>query len=951
LGDKLEFRSKFVDRHIGPNEYQVQSMLLDLGYPDLESFIAAVVPKNILINGEIERALPAGISEVAAIAEIRELASQNKIFKSFIGNGYYGTIIPPVVLRNILENPAWYTAYTPYQPEISQGRLEAIFAFQTAVSDLTGLPIANASMLDEATAAAESLTLARRVWQGSDDAIFLLDKELHDHVKAVITTRAKPLKIVLKEVDFNNYDFSDHFYGAIFAYPNSTGEIKDLSHFIAQVKSTGALAIIDCDLLALTLLKSPGDMGADIAVGSAQRFGVPMGFGGPHAGFMSVRNGLERSIPGRLVGQSIDSHGNPAFRLALQTREQHIRRDKATSNICTAQVLLAVISAFYAMWHGPAGLTAIAEEVNLKALNLRAGLKNAGLKVGSFPIFDTVLIEDVPADELIAKFAQKKINIRKVTDSKIALSIDQTITEEDLQVAFDLFGATAKAKNVEVYKSRKSEFLTHPLFNSYHSETAMLRYIRSLSDRDLALDRTMIPLGSCTMKLNATSEMIPVTWPEFSNMHPFAPLDQSLGYKKLIDQLSMWLIEVTGYDAVSLQPNAGSQGEFAGLLAIRNYLDNKGEQDRDICLIPSSAHGTNAASAIMAGMKVVVIECDDMGNVSIEDLKMKIATNAGRLAALMVTYPSTHGVFEDAISEICGLIHEAGGQVYVDGANLNALVGLAKPGKFGADVSHLNLHKTFCIPHGGGGPGVGPVIARSHLAPFLPNHSFDPAAGPATGPGPVSSAPYGSASILPISWMYIRMMGGSGLTRATMVAILSANYLAKSLNSNFPVLYKGNNGLIAHECIIDIREITKNTGVTVDDIAKRLMDHGFHAPTVSFPVSGTMMIEPTESEDIRELDRFLAAMNSIADEISLISTGKLTVEESPLRFAPHTMGDLTRDDWDRKYSRKDGAFPRDEEFGIAKAGKYLPTVGRIDGVHGDRNLICSCLPIEELASN
>ena len=951
MGDKLEFRSKFVDRHIGPNEYQVQSMLLDLGYPDLESFIAAVVPKNILINGEIERALPAGISEVAAIAEIRELASQNKIFKSFIGNGYYGTIIPPVVLRNILENPAWYTAYTPYQPEISQGRLEAIFAFQTAVSDLTGLPIANASMLDEATAAAESLTLARRVWQGSDDAIFLLDKELHDHVKAVITTRAKPLKIVLKEVDFNNYDFSDHFYGAIFAYPNSTGEIKDLSHFIAQVKSTGALAIIDCDLLALTLLKSPGDMGADIAVGSAQRFGVPMGFGGPHAGFMSVRNGLERSIPGRLVGQSIDSHGNPAFRLALQTREQHIRRDKATSNICTAQVLLAVISAFYAMWHGPAGLTAIAEEVNLKALNLRAGLKNAGLKVGSFPIFDTVLIEDVPADELIAKFAQKKINIRKVTDSKIALSIDQTITEEDLQVAFDLFGATAKAKNVEVYKSRKSEFLTHPLFNSYHSETAMLRYIRSLSDRDLALDRTMIPLGSCTMKLNATSEMIPVTWPEFSNMHPFAPLDQSLGYKKLIDQLSMWLIEVTGYDAVSLQPNAGSQGEFAGLLAIRNYLDNKGEQDRDICLIPSSAHGTNAASAIMAGMKVVVIECDDMGNVSIEDLKMKIATNAGRLAALMVTYPSTHGVFEDAISEICGLIHEAGGQVYVDGANLNALVGLAKPGKFGADVSHLNLHKTFCIPHGGGGPGVGPVIARSHLAPFLPNHSFDPAAGPATGPGPVSSAPYGSASILPISWMYIRMMGGSGLTRATMVAILSANYLAKSLNSNFPVLYKGNNGLIAHECIIDIREITKNTGVTVDDIAKRLMDHGFHAPTVSFPVSGTMMIEPTESEDIRELDRFLAAMNSIADEISLISTGKLTVEESPLRFAPHTMGDLTRDDWDRKYSRKDGAFPRDEEFGIAKAGKYLPTVGRIDGVHGDRNLICSCLPIEELASN
>ena len=926
-------------------------MLLDLGYPDLESFIAAVVPKNILINGEIEKALPAGISEVDAIAEIKEIASQNKIYKSFIGNGYYGTIIPPVVLRNILENPAWYTAYTPYQPEISQGRLEAIFAFQTAVSDLTGLPIANASMLDEATAAAESLTLARRVWQGSDDAIFLIDKDLHDHVKAVITTRAKPLKIALKEVDFNNYDFSDLFYGAIFAYPNSTGEIKDLSKFVEQVQKAGALAIIDCDLLALTLLKSPGEMGADIAIGSAQRFGVPMGFGGPHAGFMAVRNGLERSIPGRLVGQSIDSHGNPAFRLALQTREQHIRRDKATSNICTAQVLLAVISAFYAMWHGPAGLTAIAEEVNLKALNLRERLNLAGFNVGKYPIFDTVLISDVPADQLIMKFAQKNINIRKVSDSSIALSIDQTTTDLDLQTAFDIFGATAKPQNLAVFRSRRSDFLTHPLFNTYHSETAMLRYIRSLSDRDLALDRTMIPLGSCTMKLNATSEMIPVTWPEFSNMHPFAPLDQSLGYKKLIDQLSNWLIEVTGYDAVSLQPNAGSQGEFAGLLAIRNYLDNRGEQERDICLIPSSAHGTNAASAIMAGMKVVVIECDEMGNVSIDDLKSKIAANAGRLAALMVTYPSTHGVFEEAISEICGLIHEAGGQVYVDGANLNALVGLAKPGKFGADVSHLNLHKTFCIPHGGGGPGVGPVIARSHLAPFLPNHPFDPTAGPSTGPGAVSSAPYGSASILPISWMYIRMMGGSGLTRATMVAILSANYLAKALDSNFPVLYKGNNGLIAHECIIDIREITKNTGVTVDDIAKRLMDHGFHAPTVSFPVSGTMMIEPTESEDIRELDRFLAAMNSIADEISEISSGKLTVEESPLRFAPHTMGDLTRDDWDRKYSRKDAAFPRGEEFGIAKAGKYLPTVGRVDGVHGDRNLICSCLPIEELASN
>ena len=947
----MDTRSKFVDRHVGPNDYQIKSMLLDLGFSDMESFIKSVVPKNILVKGEIEKNLPIGISEGEAIAEIKNLASMNQVFRSLIGNGYYGTIIPPVVLRNILENPAWYTAYTPYQPEISQGRLEAIFAFQTAVSDLTGLPIANASMLDEATAAAESLTLARRVWQGSDDAIFLIDQDLHEHVKAVIHTRAKPLKITVKEINVNNYDFSDAIFGALLAYPNSTGEIKDLTNAIAQIKKSGALVVIDCDLLALTLLKSPGELGADIAIGSAQRFGVPMGFGGPHAGFMSVRNGLERSIPGRLVGQSIDSHGNPAFRLALQTREQHIRRDKATSNICTAQVLLAVISAFYTMWHGPAGLKNIAANINKKALNVRKSLKEAGLNVGEFPIFDTVLINDVPADEVVDKFLAQKINIRKVSPSQIALTFDEVTSNEDIQAICDVFGAKHKSESSLIHEDRQSEFLTHPLFNTYHSETAMLRYIRSLSDRDLALDRTMIPLGSCTMKLNATSEMIPVTWPEFSNMHPFAPVDQSKGYRMLIDQLSKWLIEVTGYDAVSLQPNAGSQGEFAGLLAIRNYLDNRGEQDRDICLIPSSAHGTNAASAVMAGMKVVVIACDDLGNVSLADLKEKIGQYSNKLAALMVTYPSTHGVFEEAISEICGLIHDAGGQVYVDGANLNALVGLAKPGKFGADVSHLNLHKTFCIPHGGGGPGVGPVIARAHLAPFLPNHPFDPTAGPATGPGAVSSAPFGSASILPISWMYIRMMGGAGLTKATEVAILSANYLAKALDSKFPVLYKGNNGLIAHECIIDIREITKNTGVTVDDIAKRLMDHGFHAPTVSFPVAGTMMIEPTESEDIRELDRFLAAMNSIYEEISEITAGKLTVEESPLRFAPHTIGDLTRDDWDRKYSRKNGAFPRGEEFGIAKSGKYLPTVGRIDGVHGDRNLICSCLPIEELASN
>ena len=948
----MSYRSDFVDRHIGPNQYQVQTMLLELGFKDLDSFISSVVPQNIHIKGEIEKSIPSGISEVSALAEIREIALKNRVMKSFIGSGYYGTITPAVILRNVLENPGWYTAYTPYQPEISQGRLEAIFAFQTVVSDLTGLPISNASMLDEATAAAEAMTLARRVWQGSDDAAFLIDKNLHTHVKDVIKTRAKPLKIKVIESDFAEAKFESEIFAAVVAYPDSTGRVKDLSNIVKKVQEVGALAIIDCDLLALTLFKSPGEYGADIAVGSAQRFGVPVGFGGPHAGFMAVRNGLERSLPGRLVGQSVDSHGNLAFRLALQTREQHIRRDKATSNICTAQVLLAVISAFYAMWHGPEGLKAIAERIQHFAYDLRSAAKASGLTVDEYEIFDTVLMKTPKAEEISRQAVQSGFNFRLISKDEISVSFDETTTPEDFTAILKVFGfKSVKSVAPKVQLSRGSSFLSHPLFNTYHSETSMLRYIRSLSDRDLALDRTMIPLGSCTMKLNATSEMIPVTWPEFNSIHPFAPVDQSAGYSQLIELLSNWLISVTGYDAVSLQPNAGSQGEFAGLLAIRNYLDSKGENSREICLIPSSAHGTNAASAVMAGMKVIVIACDDDGNVSLSDLKAKISEYKSNLAALMVTYPSTHGVFESAISEICELIHEAGGQVYVDGANLNALVGVAKPGKFGADVSHLNLHKTFCIPHGGGGPGVGPVIARSHLAPFLPNHPANPVAGPSTGPGPVSSAPFGSASILPISWMYIRMMGGSGLTKATEVAILSANYLAKKLDPLFPVLYRGQNGHIAHECIIDIREITKNTGVTVDDIAKRLMDHGFHAPTVSFPVAGTMMIEPTESEDIRELDRFLAAMESIRSEISDIEAGKITVEDSPLRHAPHTMGDLVSNTWDRKYSREIAAFPTGEDIGIGRSGKYLPTVGRIDGVYGDRNLVCSCLPIEELASN
>ena len=947
----MDHRSNFIDRHIGPNQYQIQTMLLELGFKDLDSFISSVVPSNIHIKGEIEKALPQALSEIDALAEIKKIASQNMVMKNFIGNGYYGTITPAVILRNVLENPGWYTAYTPYQPEISQGRLEAIFAFQTAVTDLTGLAIANASMLDEATAAAEAMTLARRVWQGSDEAAFAIDSNLHPHVKAVIHTRAKPLKIKILETDFSSA-LGEEIFAGLIAYPNSTGQVKSIESVIKQIQANSALAIVDCDLLALTLFKSPGECGADVAVGSAQRFGVPVGFGGPHAGFMAVRNGLERSLPGRLVGQSVDTHGNLAFRLALQTREQHIRRDKATSNICTAQVLLAVISAFYAMWHGPAGLKSIASNIQQMAYNFRASLKDSGFAVADYEVFDTVLVPTSKARSIYETAEKAGFNLRFIDEQHLAVSFDEQSTYKDLESLIQIFQAKLLTDGKISSKiARESDFLTHPIFNTYHSETSMLRYIRALSDRDLALDRTMIPLGSCTMKLNATSEMIPITWPEFNSIHPFAPISQSRGYTKLIESLSNWLTSVTGYDAVSLQPNAGSQGEFAGLLAIRNYLDSKGEQARNICLIPSSAHGTNAASAVMAGMRVIVIACDEDGNVSIEDLKSKITQYEGQLAALMVTYPSTHGVFESAISEICELVHKAGGQVYVDGANLNALVGVAKPGKFGADVSHLNLHKTFCIPHGGGGPGVGPVIARSHLAPFLPNHPANSTAGPITGPGPVSSAPFGSASILPISWMYIRMMGGAGLTRATEVAILSANYLAKKLDPSFPVLYRGQNGHIAHECIIDIRDITKFTGVTVDDIAKRLMDHGFHSPTVSFPVAGTMMIEPTESEDVRELDRFLSAMESIRSEIAEIESGQISIEDSPLRHAPHTMGDLVRDDWDRKYSRQIAAFPSGEGVGIGRAGKYLPTVGRIDGVFGDRNLVCSCLPIEELASN
>jgi glycine dehydrogenase len=948
----------FASRHIGPTNSDVQFMLQTLGYDSLEKFISDVVPGSIAMKDKLGDKLPEALSETEAIAELRVRANKNKVFRSLIGMGYYGTITPAVVLRNVLENPAWYTAYTPYQPEISQGRLEALFAFQTAITDLTALDIANASMLDESTSAAEAMTLAHRVFKGSDDAVFLVDKNVHPQTLAVIETRANPLGIKVETFDVTKYqEVTKEFFGLLVQYPNTFGAVIDHHDLCKWAHDKSAIVIAAADLLALTMIKAPGEWGADVAVGSSQRFGVPMGFGGPHAGYMAVRNGLERSMPGRLVGQSVDAHGAPAFRLALQTREQHIRREKATSNICTAQVLLAVMAAFYTMWHGPKGLKDIANRVHKIAARWAASVPNANKA-----FFDTVTFDGNTAQ--VKRAVDLGINVRVVDANRVSVSFDELSDEKllaDLATAFDVKLADRGESSIPANLMRESSYLSNPIFNTLHNETAMMRYMRNLADRDLALDRTMIPLGSCTMKLNAASEMEAVTWPEFGAIHPFAPADQTAGSRQLIQELSDWLVAITGYDAVSLQPNAGSQGEFAGLLAIRKYLDANGGSHRDICLIPSSAHGTNAASAVMAGMKVVVVACDDHGNVSIEDIKAKISEHGANLAALMVTYPSTHGVFEAAISEICELVHNAGGQVYVDGANLNALVGTAQPGKFGGDVSHLNLHKTFSIPHGGGGPGVGPVIARSHLAPYLPNHPLDPSCGPATGPGPISAAPFGSASILPISWSYIAMMGGDGLTRATQVAILSANYIAKMLKDDFPILYTGNQNLVAHECILDLREITKETGVSVDDVAKRLMDFGFHAPTMSFPVAGTLMVEPTESEDLTEINRFVKAMKSIAAEINQVRDKEISVEESALRHAPHTVASLMVTAWDRPYSREFAAFPAGsayEEsaqssgpaaFAMGRKGKYWPTVGRIDGAFGDRNLVCACPPISEFA--
>jgi glycine dehydrogenase len=903
-------------------------MLATLGFGALADLAAAAVPEAIRITEGLELE---PVSEAEVLSELRELAGRNRVMVSMIGLGYHDTITPPVLRRNILENPAWYTAYTPYQPEISQGRLEALLNFQTVVSDLTGLDVANASLLDEATAAAEAMALCRRSSKASDGAVFVVDRDCHPQTIAVVETRAEPLglRVVRADIAADGLPEGDVF-GVLLQYPGSSGRLVDWSDITSAAHDRGALVAVATDLLALCLLRTPGAMGADVAVGSAQRFGVPMGFGGPHAGFMAVRDGLQRSLPGRLVGVSVDADGDRAYRLALQTREQHIRREKATSNICTAQVLLAVMASMYAVYHGPEGLTAIAEGVHARAREV-AGMGD--------PLhdefFDTVQLR-VPgrASAIVADAAARGINLRAVDDDVIAIACDEATTDAHLAALRELLqGGHVGAAAIPEALRRTDPFLAHPVFHEHHSETAMLRYLRRLADKDVALDRSMIPLGSCTMKLNATAEMEPITWPGFAGIHPFAPLDQAAGYLELIHDLERWLCEITGYDAVSLQPNAGSQGELAGLLAIREWHRSRGDTARSICLIPSSAHGTNAASAAMANMRVVVVACDDAGNVDLDDLHAKLAEHASSIAALMVTYPSTHGVFEEAITDVCAAVHEAGGQVYVDGANLNALVGLAQPGKFGADVSHLNLHKTFCIPHGGGGPGVGPVAVRAHLAPFLPNHPLVPEAGPATGPGPIAAAPWGSAGILPIPWAYIRLMGSEGLRRATEVAILNANYVARRLGPHYPVLYTGRGGLVAHECIIDIRPITKETGVTVEDVAKRLIDYGFHAPTMSFPVAGTLMIEPTESEDLREIERFCDAMIAIRAEID--------AQPSLLQNAPHTAAMLLREPWELPYSREAAAYP----VAQLREAKYWVPVRRIDGGYGDRNLMCSCPPL------
>ncbi|RFU38640.1 glycine dehydrogenase (aminomethyl-transferring) [Actinomadura logoneensis] len=951
-------RTAFADRHIGPSGDERSRMLAAIGYSGAEALIDRAVPAAIRTDRPL--ALPPALSEPAALARLRELADKNTVLTSMIGLGYHGTHTPGVILRNVLENPGWYTAYTPYQPEISQGRLEALLNFQTVVADLTGLPVANASMLDEGTAAAEAMALAHRAGRRKEPGAFLVDADALPQTIEVIRTRAVPLGIEVVTADLSDGLPDGDFFGVLVQYPGASGAVRDLTPLVEAAHARDMQAVVAADLLALTLLRPPGESGADIVVGSAQRFGVPYGFGGPHAGYMAVREGIQRQLPGRLVGVSVDIDGKPAYRLALQTREQHIRREKATSNICTAQVLLAVMASMYAVYHGPEGLAAIAQRAHLHAVRLAAGLRAGGVEVVHEHFFDTVLAR-VPgrAAEVVAAARALGVNLRPVDADHVGIACDETTVDEHVETVWKAFGvegvpagapagaaegtAEAPAGDVPAALRRESPYLTHPVFHAHRSETAMLRYLRRLQDKDIALDRSMIPLGSCTMKLNATTEMEPITWPEFANIHPFAPLDQAAGYVELIGELEGWLAEITGYARVSVQPNAGSQGELAGLLAIRGYHASRGEGHRDVCLIPSSAHGTNAASAVMAGMKVVVVKCDDGGNIDVDDLHAKIAKHGDALAAIMVTYPSTHGVFEESITEVCKSVHDAGGQVYVDGANLNALVGLARPGEFGSDVSHLNLHKTFCIPHGGGGPGVGPVGVREHLAPFLPSHPLRAEAGPQeTGVGPISAAPWGSAGILPISWTYIAMMGPDGLRSATEGAIIGANYLAARLAPHFPILYTGRDGLVAHECIADLRRITKETGITAEDVAKRLIDYGFHAPTLAFPVAGTLMIEPTESEDLAELDRFVDAMVEIRREIQAVADGELDREDNPLKNAPHTADCLVTEDWKHAYPRERAAYP----LPSLREGKYWPPVRRIDQAYGDRNLICSCPPPE-----
>ncbi|MHA3887861.1 aminomethyl-transferring glycine dehydrogenase [Stutzerimonas degradans] len=942
----LDTANEFVGRHIGPRAADTAAMLQQLGYDSLEALGASVIPDSIKDTSVLE--LSAGLGEAQALARLKAIAAQNQQFASHIGQGYYGTHTPAPILRNLLENPAWYTAYTPYQPEISQGRLEALLNFQTLISDLTGMEIANASLLDEATAAAEAMTFCQRLSKNKAAKAFFASQHCHPQTLDVLRTRAEPLGIEVVVGDERELTDVSLYFGALLQYPASNGDIFDYSALVERFHDAKALVAVAADLLALCLLTPPGEFGADVALGSAQRFGVPLGFGGPHAAYFATRDTFKRDMPGRLVGLSVDRHGKPALRLAMQTREQHIRREKATSNICTAQVLLANIASMYAVYHGPRGLTQIARRVHQLTVILAEGLRALGVTVEQQSFFDTLtLATGERTAQLHRQARDMRINLREVDAGRIGLSLDETTDRVAVERLWEVFAEpgqslpsfdalASSATKLPQDLLRQSAILQHPVFNRYHSETELMRYLRKLSDKDLALDRAMIPLGSCTMKLNAASEMIPITWPEFGNLHPFAPAEQSQGYRQLTDDLERMLCAATGYDAVSLQPNAGSQGEYAGLLAIRAYHQSRGDDQRDVCLIPSSAHGTNPATANMAGMRVVVVACDSRGNVDIGDLRAKAEQHAAQLAALMITYPSTHGVFEEGIREICAIVHQHGGQVYIDGANMNAMVGLCAPGQFGGDVSHLNLHKTFCIPHGGGGPGVGPIGVKAHLAPFLPGHDRME-----RKEGAVCAAPFGSASILPITWMYISMMGGEGLRQASLMAILNANYIARRLEEHYPVLYTGGNGLVAHECILDLRPLKDSSGISVDDVAKRLIDFGFHAPTMSFPVAGTLMIEPTESESKEELDRFIDAMIAIREEIRAVENGELDSTDNPLTNAPHTAAELAGQ-WSHPYSREQAVYPGK----TAVDSKYWPPVARVDNVYGDRNLVCSCPPME-----